>query len=160
MKTQEDKGKDKRITPRSEDYSQWYLDVIESAELAEHAPVRGCMTIRPNGYAIWERIQRVLDEEFKNTGVQNAYFPLLIPYSLIQKEKEHLEGFSPELAVVTHGGGQKLAEPLVVRPTSETIMYQTFKDWVQSWRDLPLKINQWCNIVRWEKRTFKIWSKS
>ncbi|MBI4138070.1 MAG: proline--tRNA ligase [Candidatus Wildermuthbacteria bacterium] len=153
MKTQEDKGKDKRVTPRAEDYSQWYLDVIESAELAEHAPVRGCMTIRPNGYAIWERIQRVLDEEFKNTGVQNAYFPLFIPESFFKKEAEHVKGFAPEIAVVTRAGGKELEEPLAVRPTSETIIGEAFSRWIQSHRDLPVLLNQWVNVVRWEMRT-------
>lgn len=144
---------DKRITSRAEDYNQWYLDVIAAADMAEHSPVKGCMIIKPYGYAIWERIQQVLDGKFKETGVENAYFPMFIPQSLLTREADHVEGFAPEVAVVTHAGGSKLEEPLVVRPTSETIMYETFKDWVHSWRDLPLLINQWANVVRWEKRT-------
>lgn len=144
---------DKRITSRAEDYNQWYLDVIAAADMAEHSPVKGCMIIKPYGYAIWERIQQVLDGKFKESGVENAYFPMFIPQSLLTREADHVEGFAPEVAVVTHAGGSKLEEPLVVRPTSETIMYETFKDWVHSWRDLPLLINQWANVVRWEKRT-------
>jgi len=147
-----EKGKKKAITKRSEDYSQWYSDVIEAAGLAEHAPVRGCMVIKPYGYAIWENIQQELDQMFKALGVQNAYFPLFIPESFLKKEAEHVEGFSPELAVVTHGGGKKLEEPLVVRPTSETIIYDSFSRWIESYRDLPLLINQWANVVRWEMR--------
>lgn len=142
-----------RITPRHEDYSQWYLDVIREAELADYAPVRGCMVLRPYGYAIWENIQAAVDRRFKAVGYQNAYFPMFIPYSFIQKEKEHVSGFSPELAVVTIGGGETLEEPLVVRPTSETIIGYMYAQWIQSYRDLPLRINQWCNVVRWEKRT-------
>ncbi len=141
------------ITPRSEDFSKWYLDVIREAELAENAPVRGCMVIRPYGYSIWENIQQALDRRFKETGHQNAYFPLFIPYSFIAKEAEHIEGFSPELALVTVGGGKKLEEPLVVRPTSETIIGHTFSRWIRSYRDLPVLINQWANVVRWEMRT-------
>lgn len=152
MNTQEAEKFNKGITSRLEDYSQWYLDVIEAAELAEHAPVRGCMTIRPNGYAIWERIQRILDEEFKNTGVKNAYFPLFIPESFLKKEAAHVKGFSPEVAVVTYAGGKKLEEPLVVRPTSETIIGEAFSRWIQSYRDLPMVLNQWANVVRWEMR--------
>lgn len=144
---------DKGITKRSEDYSQWYLDVIEAAELADYAPVKGCMVIKPYGYAIWENIQKELDERFKKTGVQNAYFPLFIPESFLKREAEHVEGFAPELAVVTHAGGKELEEPLVVRPTSETIIYDMFSKWIHSYRDLPLLINQWANVVRWEKRT-------
>lgn len=144
---------EKRITSRAEDYSQWYLDVIEAADMAEHSPVKGCMIIKPTGYAIWERIQSILDEKFKETGVENAYFPLFIPQSLLNREEDHVEGFAPEVATVTHAGGGKLEEPLVVRPTSETIMYEVFKNWIHSYRDLPLLINQWCNVVRWEKRT-------
>jgi len=146
------KNETKALTKRADDYSQWYLDVIEQAGLAEHSPVRGCMVIKPYGYAIWENIQRELDTRFKAKGVENAYFPLFIPESFLKKEAEHVEGFSPELAVVTHAGGEKLDEPLVVRPTSETIMYATFAHWIQSYRDLPLLINQWCNVVRWELR--------
>jgi prolyl-tRNA synthetase len=144
---------DKPITPRSEDYSQWYLDVIAAADLAENSPVRGCMVIKPNGYAIWEKVQQTLDEEFKNKGVQNAYFPLLIPEKFLKREAQHVEGFAPEVAVVTHAGGEKLDEPLVIRPTSETIMYDVFSKWVRSYRDLPLLINQWANVLRWELRT-------
>ncbi len=142
-----------RITKRSEDYSRWYTDVIMQAQLADYAPVKGCMVIRPNGYAIWEKIQRVLDGMFKATGHENAYFPLFIPESFMKKEAEHVEGFAPECAVVTHGGGKKLEEPLYVRPTSETIIWAMYKDWIQSYRDLPLLINQWANVVRWEMRT-------
>ena len=141
------------ITKRSDDFSQWYQDVIQVAELADHSPVRGCMVIRPNGYAIWEKIQAGLDRMIKETGHQNAYFPLFIPQSFIQREAEHIEGFAPELAIVTHAGGAELEEPLVVRPTSETIIYSMFAKWVQSYRDLPLLINQWANVVRWEMRT-------
>ncbi len=141
-----------KITSRSEDYSQWYLDVVNMADLAENAPVRGCMIIKPHGYSIWERIQRVLDDRFKETGVSNVYFPLFIPEKFLNKEKDHVEGFAPEVAVVTHAGGKKLEEPLIVRPTSETIMYDTFGNWIQSYRDLPLLLNQWSNIVRWELR--------
>ncbi len=143
----------KGITTRSEDYSKWYLDVIAAADLAEHSAVRGCMVIKPTGYAIWENIQRALDNMFKETGHENAYFPLFIPESFLKKEAEHVEGFAPELAVVTHGGGKKLEEPLVVRPTSETIIWSTYAKWIQSYRDLPILINQWANVVRWEMRT-------
>lgn len=142
-----------RITPQSRDFSQWYLDVIKQADLADYSKVKGCMIIKPWGYAIWELMQKGLDRMIKTAGVQNVYFPLFIPESLINREKEHIEGFAPECAVVTHGGGKKLAENLFVRPTSETIMYDTFADWIQSYRDLPLKINQWANVVRWEMRT-------
>lgn len=143
-----------RITPREEDYSRWYLDVIRQAGLAEAAEVvKGCMVIRPHGYAIWERIQRTLDDMFKATGHQNAYFPLLIPESFIKKEADHVEGFSPELAVVTHAGGKQLEESYVIRPTSETIIGHFFARWIESWRDLPLLINQWANVIRWELRT-------
>jgi len=144
--------KNKEITKRKDDYSAWYLDIIEAAELAEHAPVKGCMVIKPYGYALWENFQKVLDAKFKETGVKNAYFPLFIPQSFLTKEAEHVEGFAPECAVVTHAGGKKLEEPLVVRPTSETIMYDVFSRWIQSYRDLPLLINQWANVVRWELR--------
>jgi prolyl-tRNA synthetase len=142
-----------KITTRREDYSRWYTDVIAAAELADYAPVKGCMIIRPNGYAIWEKMQQALDAMFKETGHQNAYFPLFIPESFLQKEAEHVEGFAPEVAVVTHAGGSKLEEPLVIRPTSETIIWNSYRNWVQSYRDLPLLINQWCNVVRWEMRT-------
>lgn len=143
----------KGITKRSVDYSRWYLDVISAAKLADYAPVKGCMVIRPNGYAIWENMRDILDRMFKETGHENAYFPLFIPESFIKKEAEHVEGFAPECAVVTHGGGKKLEEPLIVRPTSETIIWAMYKDWIQSYRDLPLLINQWANVVRWELRT-------
>lgn len=142
----------RNIASRSEDYSQWYLDIIKVAELADYAPVRGCMVIRPTGYALWELIQRHFDDAFKETGHVNAYFPLLIPHSFLEKEAEHVEGFSPECAVVTHAGGELLEEPLVVRPTSETVIGHMYSKWVQSWRDLPILINQWANVMRWEKR--------
>ncbi|HTK46768.1 MAG TPA: proline--tRNA ligase [Gemmatimonadaceae bacterium] len=144
---------DKKLTTRAEDFSAWYNEVVLRSELADYSPVRGCMVIRPNGYGIWERMQRQLDDMFKATGHQNAYFPLFIPESFLHKEAEHVEGFAPEAAVVTHGGGKELEEPLVVRPTSETIIYSMFAKWVQSYRDLPLLINQWANVVRWEMRT-------
>ena len=143
----------KGITGKETDYSAWYNDIVLKAELADYAPVKGCMVIRPHGYAIWEKIRDRLDQMFKETGHENAYFPLLIPESFIKKEAEHIEGFSPELAVVTHGGGKKLEEPLIIRPTSETIIWSMYKNWIQSYRDLPLLINQWANIVRWEMRT-------
>lgn len=142
----------KTMHTRSENYSQWYQDVIAAAELAENSVVRGCMVIKPYGYAIWEQIVAVLDSMLKSKGVKNAYFPIFIPQSFLEKEKEHIEGFSPELAVVTYGGGKKLEEPLVIRPTSETIIYESFSRWIQSYRDLPLIINQWANVVRWEMR--------
>lgn len=144
----------KEIKKKSTEFDKWYTDVILKAKLADYAPVKGCMVIRPYGYAIWESIQRVFDVMIKAAGVENAYFPIFIPYSFLQKEKKHVEGFSPQLAVVTHGGGEKLAEPLVVRPTSETVMYDMYAKWVSSWRDLPVLINQWNNVVRWEKRTY------
>ncbi len=144
---------DGKLTPRGEDFSAWYNELVERAQLAEHAPVRGCMVIRPNGYGIWELIQQGLDKMFKDTGHENAYFPLLIPKSFLAKEAEHVEGFAPELAVVTHGGGKELEEPLVIRPTSETIIYTMFAKWVQGYRDLPILMNQWANVVRWEMRT-------
>jgi len=143
----------KGITKRSEDFSRWYTDVIVGARLADYSPVKGCMVIRPNGYALWERMQSYLDKMFKETGHENAYFPLLIPESFLEKEAEHVEGFAPECAVVTHGGGKKLEERLVIRPTSETIIWAMFKKWIMSYRDLPLLINQWCNVIRWEMRT-------
>ena len=144
---------EKKLTTRTEDFSGWYNEVVLRAELADYSPVRGCMVIRPNGYGIWERMQRALDDMFKATGHRNAYFPLFIPESFLRREAEHVEGFAPETAVVTHGGGKKLEEPLIVRPTSETIIYSMFAKWVQSYRDLPLLINQWANVVRWEMRT-------
>jgi len=142
-----------KVTPRSEDYSRWYTDVVQRAELADYAPVRGCMVIRPYGYTLWENLKEALDRRFKATGHVNAYFPLFIPMSFLEKEAEHVEGFSPELAVVTIGGGKQLEEPLVVRPTSETIIGHMYAKWVQSYRDLPILINQWANVVRWEMRT-------
>ncbi|MEA1871624.1 MAG: proline--tRNA ligase, partial [Candidatus Bipolaricaulota bacterium] len=142
----------KGVTPQSEDYSRWYTDVVRMADLADNAPVRGCMIIKPYGYELWEAIQAGLDERFKATGHKNAYFPLFIPMSFIEKEAEHVEGFAPELAIVTHGGGKKLEEPLVVRPTSETVIGHAYSQWIQSYRDLPLLINQWANVVRWEMR--------
>ncbi len=151
------KGNDKEfvkeITPRSVDYSQWYIDVILKAQMMDYSPVKGFMAIRPAGYAIWEKIQELLDRRFKETGHQNAYFPLLIPKSLLEKEAAHVEGFAPEVAWVTRGGSEILAEPLLVRPTSEAIINDFYSRWVQSWRDLPILINQWCSVVRWEKST-------
>jgi len=144
----------KEIVKKSADFDRWYTDVILKAELADYSPVKGCMVIRPYGFAIWENIQKEFDRMIKVAGVENAYFPLFIPYSFLKKEKEHVAGFSPQLAVVTIGGGEKLAEPLVVRPTSETIMYAMYAKWINSWRDLPILINQWNNIVRWERRTY------
>lgn len=144
---------DEKLTPRSVDFSEWYNQLVLRAELADYAPVRGCMVVRPYGWALWENIQQALDRRFKETGHVNAAFPLFIPMSFLEKEKEHVEGFSPELAVVTHGGGEKLEEPLVVRPTSETIIGYMYSKWVQSYRDLPILINQWANVVRWEMRT-------
>lgn len=155
----------KKITNREKDYSQWYLDVVKEANLAEHSPVRGCMIIKPNGYALWENMQHELDTMFKETGHQNAYFPLFIPKSFLSKEAAHVEGFAKECAVITHSrlkaidGGvevdpdSKLEEELIVRPTSETIIWDTYRNWVQSYRDLPILLNQWANVVRWELRT-------
>lgn len=144
---------DQAVTPRSENYSDWYNEVIRRAELVDYGPVKGTMVIRPYGYTLWEHIKEGLDRRFKETGHVNAYFPMLIPYSFIQKEAEHVEGFSPELALVTHAGGKELEEPLVIRPTSETIINHMYSKWIQSYRDLPLLINQWANVVRWELRT-------
>ena len=143
----------KEITPKGEDYSQWYLDVVLKAELADYGPVKGCMVIRPYGYAIWEAMQADMDRRIKETGHVNAYFPLFIPKSYLEKEKEHVEGFSPECAWVTVGGGEELDEPLAIRPTSEAIICSMYAKWVRSWRDLPVLINQWANVVRWEKVT-------
>ncbi|GIU83904.1 MAG: hypothetical protein KatS3mg008_0679 [Acidimicrobiales bacterium] len=140
------------LTPQSEDFPRWYQEVLQKAELAENGPVRGTIVIRPYGYAIWELMQKEVDARIKSLGVKNAYFPLFIPESYLRKEAEHVEGFAPELAVVTHGGGEKLEEPVVVRPTSEMIINSFFAKWIQSWRDLPLLINQWANVVRWELR--------
>lgn len=159
------KDDNKKITKRTDDYSKWYLDVIEASDLIDESPVRGCMVIKPYGYAIWENIQKVLDKQFKDLGVENAYFPLFIPKSFFEREAEHVEGFAKECAVVTHHRLKLdsitgklvpdglLDEPLIVRPTSETIMYDTFSRWISSYRDLPLQINQWANVVRWEMRT-------
>ena len=141
------------ITPRNEDFSQWYTDVILQTELCDYAPVRGCMIFRPYGYALWERIREETDTRFKATGVENVYFPMLIPESLLLKEAEHVEGFAPEVAWVTQGGTEKLQERLAVRPTSETIFCAMYSKWVQTWRDLPMKYNQWCSVMRWEKAT-------
>ncbi|CAN1173609.1 Proline--tRNA ligase, chloroplastic/mitochondrial [Linum perenne] len=155
-KTESQKNKvnqDRVITPRSQDFNAWYLDVISNAELSDYGPVRGTMVIRPYGYAIWEAIQDYLNVKFKETGHSNMYFPQFIPYSFIEKEASHVEGFSPELAVVTIGGGKELEEKLVVRPTSETIVNHMFTQWIHSYRDLPLLINQWANVTRWEMRT-------
>jgi prolyl-tRNA synthetase len=144
---------EEKLPSRSENYSEWYNQVVLRAEMADYAPVRGTMVVRPYGWTLWENIQKALDSRFKATGHVNAAFPLFIPMSFFEKEKEHIEGFSPELAVVTHGGGQKLEEPLVVRPTSETIIGHMYAKWIKSYRDLPLLINQWANVVRWEMRT-------
>jgi len=144
---------EKKLTPQSEDYAAWYNEVVMRAELADYAPVRGCMVVRPYGTALWENVQQALDRRFKETGHQNALFPLLIPMSFLQKEAKHVEGFAPELAVVTHGGGKELEEPLVVRPTSETVIGHMYAKWIRSYRDLPILINQWGNVVRWEMRT-------
>jgi len=144
---------DEKLTPRNVDFSEWYNQIVQRAEMADYAPVRGCMVVRPYGWALWENIQQALDKRFKETGHVNAAFPLFIPMSFLEKEKEHVEGFSPELAVVTIGGGEKLEEPLVVRPTSETIIGYMYSKWIKSYRDLPVLINQWGNVVRWELRT-------
>src|SRR3989344_1984634 len=145
---------EKNLTKKSVDMSVWYNRVVLEAELADYGPAKGTMIFRPYGYRIWELIQRTMDEKIKEKGVENAYFPLFIPESFLSKEKKHVEGFSPELAVVTIGGGEELKEKLIVRPTSETIMYDAYAKWVHSWRDLPILINQWNNVVRWEKRTY------
>ncbi len=142
-----------RLTKREVDYSRWYTDIIIQGKLADYSPVKGCMVIRPNGYAIWEKIQGYLDQMLKDSGHVNAYFPLFIPESFMKKEAEHVEGFSPECAVVTHGGGAELEEKLYIRPTSETIIWSMYKKWIMSYRDLPILINQWANVVRWEMRT-------
>ena len=144
---------EKKITKRSIDFSQWYLDVVSAAELAEYGAVKGTMVIRPYGYTIWEISQKILDQKFKETGVENAYFPIFIPERLLNKEKNHIEGFSPEVAVVTYAGGKELDEKIVVRPTSETIIYESYSKWVHSYKDLPILINQWANVVRWELKT-------
>lgn len=144
----------KNLTPKDVEMSKWYTQVIQQSRLADYSPVKGCMVMRPNGYGIWENIQKSLDPLLKDLGLENAYFPLFIPLSFLSKEAEHIKGFSPELAIVTHGGGKELEEKLVVRPTSETIMYAMYSKWIQSYRDLPLSLNQWNNVVRWEKRTY------
>lgn len=142
-----------KLTPREKGFSEWYVDLVQKAKLADYSDVKGCMVIRPNGYALWENMQRVLDKKFKDLGHKNAYFPLLIPESYLKKEAEHVEGFNPQLAVVTHAGGSKLEEPYVIRPTSETIINRSFSKWIQSYRDLPMLLNQWANVMRWEMRT-------
>ena len=143
----------KQITRMSEDFDRWYVDVVRRAELADYAPVKGCMVIRPYGYALWERVRDVLDAMIKRSGAENMYFPLLIPESFLAKEAEHVEGFAPEVAWVTHGGSKELEERLAIRPTSETIICSLYADWIHSWRDLPVMVNQWANVMRWEKRT-------
>ncbi|SCW42450.1 prolyl-tRNA synthetase [Paenibacillus tianmuensis] len=149
----QDKQFVKEITPQGEDFSRWYIDVIKKADLMSYSPVRGCIVFKPDGYELWENIQRELDRRFKETGHRNAYFPLFIPESFFQKEKEHVEGFNPELPWVTEAGGEKLEERLAIRPTSETMIGHMYAEWINSYRDLPLLINQWANVVRWEKRT-------
>ncbi len=144
---------DRKLTPQSEDFSAWYSEIVQQAELAGHSPVRGCMVIRPYGYRIWELMQGALDDMFKQSGHQNAYFPLFLPQSALDREAQHVEGFAPQTAVVTHAGGKELEEPLVVRPTSEAIIWPIVADWIQSYRDLPVLLNQWANVVRWELRT-------
>jgi prolyl-tRNA synthetase len=144
---------EEKLPTRSENYSEWYNTLIQRAEMADYAPVRGCMVVRPYGWALWENMQAALDKRFKETGHVNAAFPLLIPKSFLEKEKEHVEGFAPELAIVTIGGGQELEEPLVIRPTSETVIGYMYAKWIKSYRDLPVLINQWANVVRWEMRT-------
>ncbi|MDD2624927.1 MAG: proline--tRNA ligase, partial [Candidatus Riflebacteria bacterium] len=141
------------VTPKSEDISRWYTDVVLKAKMADYSPVKGCMVIRPYGYALWENIQQILDKEFKRLGHVNAYFPLFIPESFLLKEAEHVEGFAPEVAWVTKGGNDDLEEKLAIRPTSEAIIGHMYSKWVESYRDLPVKINQWANVVRWEKVT-------
>ena len=145
--------KKKLLPNKTENPAEWYTAVVRLAELADYGPSKGSMIIRPYGYGIWENVQKAFDEMIKNYGVENAYFPLFIPMSYMKKEASHVEGFAPELAVVTHGGGEELEEPLVIRPTSESIINESFTKWVQSYRDLPIKVNQWSNAVRWEKRT-------
>jgi len=142
-----------KLPSKTHDFFGWYNEVIYQAQLVDESPTRGCVVLRPYGYALWENIAKEIDRQFKKRGIQNAYFPLLIPESFLKKEAEHVEGFSPELAVVTHAGGKKLEEPYVIRPTSETIIYNSLSRWISSWRDLPLRINQWANVVRWEMRT-------
>ena len=141
------------LPKQSEDFPSWYVEVVKRAGMAEHGPAKGTMVIKPHGYALWEAIQKALDDRFKATGHENVYFPLLFPEKLLSQEAEHVEGFAPQVAVVTHGGGEKLEEPLVIRPTSEAVIWPTYANWVQSYRDLPLLYNQWCNVLRWELRT-------
>ena len=143
----------KEITNIDEDFAQWYTDIVLKAELADYTETKGCIAIKPYGYAIWENIQKYADELFKKSGVKNVYFPILIPESLLEKEKNHVEGFAPEVAMVTEAGGEKLDEKLCVRPTSETMFSTLYSKWLKSWRDLPLVYNQWCNVLRWEKET-------
>lgn len=151
--TKDNQAGNREITPQSEDFSRWYLDAIRKADLMDYAPVRGCIVFKPDGYELWELIQRQLDDRFKATGHRNAYFPLFIPESFFEKEKEHVEGFNPELPWVTEAGGEKLEERLAIRPTSETMIGHMYAKWIQSYRDLPVLMNQWANVVRWEKRT-------
>jgi prolyl-tRNA synthetase len=146
-------AKESRLPKQSEDFPAWYQEVVKQSGMAEHGMARGSQVIKPHGYAVWEHVQRALDDRFKATGHENLMFPLLFPLSLLEKEAEHVEGFAPELAVVTHGGGEELEEPLVIRPTSEAVIWTTYGNWIQSYRDLPLLYNQWCNVLRWEKRT-------
>jgi prolyl-tRNA synthetase len=146
-------AEDSGLTPQAEDFAAWYTEVVQAARLVDYSPVRGCMVIRPYGYAIWELMQRALDDMFKATGHRNAYFPLFLPQSALDREAEHVEGFAPQTAVVTHAGGEELEEPLVVRPTSEAVIWPVVADWIQSYRDLPVLLNQWANVVRWELRT-------
>ena len=143
----------KEITNIEEDFAKWYTDVVRKAELADYTDTKGCIAIRPYGYAIWENIQKYADEKFKENGVKNVYFPVLIPESLLQKEKDHVEGFAPEVALVTEAGGEKLEEKYCIRPTSETMFSNLYSKWLNSWRDLPMLYNQWCNVLRWEKET-------
>src|ERR1700678_1398217 len=152
MAEKQTKQNDKKVTPRSEDFAAWYNDICLRAELADYSPVRGYIVFRPDGFAIWEALRDELDRRIKKTGARNAYFPLFIPQNFLAKEAEHVEGFSPELAVVTIGGGKELEEPLVIRPTSETVIGESMARWVESYRDLPLLLNQWSNVVRWELR--------
>ncbi|MFZ0889061.1 MAG: proline--tRNA ligase [Candidatus Binataceae bacterium] len=148
-----DKQDERKVTPRGQDFAAWYNDIVIRAELADYAPVRGCIVFRPDGFAIWEALRDELDRRIKKTGARNAYFPIFIPLSFLKKEAQHVEGFAPEVAVVTHAGGKELEEPLVLRPTSETIINHMFAQWIHSHRDLPMMVNQWCNVVRWEMRT-------
>src|ERR671910_52680 len=143
----------RKLPSQEADFPAWYVEVVKRAEMAEHGPAKGSMIIKPHGYAIWEHTQRAMDDRFKATGHENVYFPLLIPMKMFEKEAEHVEGFSAEVAVVTHGGGERLEEPLAIRPTSEAVIWSTYANWLQSYRDLPFLYNQWCNVLRWEMRT-------